>query len=141
MSDSWDEVEEIVGHWTDFTGIVHVWTTPISPSYIRDEDEILLKEVNAGTEKIPIKGKGYMMVTVQEYKGTLGTITVESDVKKLKYYRKTYKIAEHDINVVTGFNCDGEDLETDGSALDTVGKSISISINNRSNGKQIWPEF
>ena len=110
MSDSWDEVEEIVGHWTDFTGIVHVWTTPISPPYIRDEDEILLKEVNAGTEKIPIKGKGYMMVTVQEYKGTLGTITVESDAKKLKYYRKTYKITEHDIKVVTGFNCDGEDL-------------------------------
>ena len=138
MSDSWDEVEEIVGHWTDFTGIVHVWTTPISPPYIRDEDEILLKEVNAGTEKIPIKGKGYMMVTVSEEKGSFGTITVDSDAKKLKYYKKTYKIAGYDFEVMAGFNCDGEDLEIDKSTLDTDSKSVSISIFNPKNGKRLW---
>ena len=97
------------------------------------------KMVNAGTEKIPIKGKGYMMVTVSEEKGTFGTITVDSDAKKLKYYKTTYEIPGHDLEVVTGFNCDGEDLELDMNDVSTVGKSVDIAIYNLKNGKQIWP--
>jgi len=97
-----------------------------------------LKMVNAGTEKIPIKGKGYIMVTISEEKGIFGTITVNSDAKKLKYYKKTYKIAGYDFEVMAGFNCDGEDLEIDESTLDTDSKSVSISIFNPKNGEQIW---
>ena len=79
-----------------------------------------------------------MMVTVSEEKGIFGTITVNSDAKKLKYYKKTYKIAGDDFEVLMGFNCDGEDLEIDDSTLDARNISISTSIYNRKNGKRIW---
>ena len=96
--------------------------------------------VNVGTEKIPIKGKGYMMVTVSEEKGTFGTIEVDSDVKEIKVYNTTYKIAGHDLECVTRLNYSGEDLESEEfmNNVSTVGKSVDIAIYNCKNGEQIW---
>ena len=43
-----------------------------------------------------------------------------------------------DLDVVTGFNYKGEDLELDTRNYTTTGKSIDIAIYNRANGKKIW---
>ncbi len=43
-----------------------------------------------------------------------------------------------DLDVVTGFNYKGEDLELDTRNYTTTGKSIDIAICNRANGKKIW---
>ena len=90
---SYGEVKEIVGEWYTICDIAHEYKV-LSDFELTGEGTAKipkLKMVNAGTEKSPIKGKGYMMVTVQKEKGTFGTITVDSDAKKLKYYKKTYR--------------------------------------------------
>ena len=43
-----------------------------------------------------------------------------------------------DLDVVTGFNYKGEDLELDTRNYTTTGESIDIAIYNRANGKKIW---
>ena len=89
-------------------------------------------------EKIPVKGKGYIMVTVCTEDVILGKIKVDAEAEEIIYYTKTYKIAEHDLSVVSGFNYKGEDLELDTSNYTTTGKSIDIAIYNLANGKKIW---
>jgi hypothetical protein len=135
----WDEVKEIVGDWDVIEDLVHEFY-PLTPPEFSEDNEIFpeLKMVNVGTEKIPIKGEGYMMVTVSTEDGILGKITVDSEAEEIKYYTKTYKIADHDLDVVTGFNYKDEDLELDTSDFSTTGKSIDIAIYNRENGKKIW---
>jgi hypothetical protein len=137
---SYGEVEEIVGEWYAICDIFHEYNVLSDFELIGEGTAKIpkLKMVNAGTEKIPIKGKGYMMVTVSWEEGTFGTITVDSDAKKLKYYKKTYKIAGDDFEVVTGFNCDGEDLDFDIKSDSTENTSVDIAIYNCKNGEQIW---
>ena len=135
----WDEVKEIVGDWDEIGDIIHE-LYPLSPPEISKDSKIFpeLKMVKGEMEQIPIKGKGYMMVTVSTEDGILGEITVDAEAEEIKYYTKTYKIADHDLDVVTGFNYKGEDLELDTDYYSTTGKSVEIAIYNRVNGKMIW---
>ena len=129
----WDEVKEIVGDWYDNDGILHEHC-PEAPLEI---DVPNLKLVNAGTEKIPMRGHGYTMVAVAREKGTLGNIAVDSDFEELKYYRTTFKVGGHELELVTGFNYKGEDLELNTDNLDSRGTSVEIAIY-KPNGALLW---
>ena len=133
---SWDEIEEIIGHWADIDDITHEHLL-ISPPTFSDKN-IATNKIEAGVEEIFIKGEGYLMVTVSEEKGVFGTITVTSDTKEVNYYNKKYKIGDSYMDLVEGFNYDGKDQSLNMDDSSTVGKGVEIIIYNRKNKKQIW---
>ena len=135
---SWEEVEEIVGHWADIDDIIHEYL-PISPPTFSNKD-IAINRIEAGIKETPIKGEGYLMVTVSEEKGVFGTVTVRPDTKEVSYYNKKYKIGEDYMDLVEGFNCDGKDQILNMDHTSTVGKCVETIIYNRKNEKQIWPK-
>ena len=135
---SWEEVEEIVGHWADIDDIIHEYL-PISPPTFSNKD-IAINRIEAGIKETPIKGEGYLMVTVSEEKGVFGTVTVRPDTKEVSYYNKKYKIGEDYMDLVEGFNCDGKDQMLNMDDTSTVGNCVETIIYNRKNGKQIWPK-
>ncbi|MBT3907777.1 MAG: HEAT repeat domain-containing protein, partial [Rhodospirillaceae bacterium] len=136
----WNEVEEIVGSWDEISDIHHGFH-PMSPPEISADSEIIPKlEITEGgfEETIPIEGDGYVMVTISEEDGTLGSLSVDGSAKKINYYKSTYKIGDHDIDVVSGFAYKGKDLELDNSNYSTTGKSVDIRIYDCQSGEIIW---
>ena len=69
-------------------------------------------------------------MAVSEQRGTFGTIEVDSDVKEIKVYNTTYKIAGYDLERVTRLNYSVEDMESEEfmNNVSTVGKSVSIAM-------------
>ena len=72
----------------------------------------------------------FKFLAVSEQRATFGTIEVDSDVKEIKVYNTTYKIAGHDLERVTRLNYSVEDMESEEfmNNVSTVGKSVSIAM-------------
>ena len=135
---SWDEIEEIVGPWSDIDDIAHEYLLVSPPTF--SEKNISFSRIESGVKEIPVKGDGYLMVTFSEEKGVYGAITVTSNTKDVSYYNKKYKIGESYMDLVEGFYCDGKDQKINIDDNSMVGKSVETIIYNRANKKQIWPK-
>ena len=134
----WYEVEDIAGHWSEHEDIIHEYWPDASFKLTCNEGTIpKLKAVNAETNEINLKDKGYMMLAISFEKGHFGSVLIPADVKVLTYRKKTYRIGNQKLEALVGFSCGDEELEMDMSESSTRTNFTEINIYNRETGTVI----
>jgi hypothetical protein len=136
----WDEIEEIVGHWSEYEDILHeYWPDAAAALTCEEGKRPKLRVTNTGINKTKIKGKGYMMITTSFEEGYFGSVIIPAGAKDLVSKTKIYQIGDQELKALVGFSCGDEELEIDMSESSTSNTFTEIHIYNRENGKLLWP--